>query len=98
MTSMIATLSGKTFENVGPNVSQCFDETGVEYLFTRKRGKGSQVGVCGSPDQLEDLMDWLRMVGESWLQLDADSRADGRACLKDADRLERILTNEGHLS
>lgn len=93
---MKVTVSGKTYDNaLNPGVSNVPGEIGLPVPTPRRRGRGWQLSYVISPEVAENLLDHLLVVGSSFAAGDdPETRADGRAILRDARRLGADLGYE----
>lgn len=86
-------VSGKTyFAALDPLATGAHDE-GLTSTGSRRVGKGRQFLYELDRPHLDALIKRLDAVGTTFLDCDTpDTRAEGRACLADRDKLRRLVT------
>lgn len=95
MTTMAVTVSGKTFWGcLDPRATDVPREAGWPKPMPRRAGRGTRWTFDMTREQAEELLEHLETVGVSFTQGsdDPDSRAEGRAILRDAQRIRSLLT------
>lgn len=92
---LTATVSGKTWAAaLDSNASAFTTEHDFPSAEQKPQGKGWRFSYHGlSADQVGALVWHLDTLADSWASLDAESRAEARACRADADRLRAMLAD-----
>jgi hypothetical protein len=90
---MIVTVSGKTYYGaLDPGATAVPGEEGWPTPSFRRVGKGLQATYDVTPEQAREMASHLQTMSEGFAYGDdADTRAEGRAFRKDAERIRATL-------